>query len=444
MIYNVKKDGNAPQDAKVGNWVSTAGGVYEILDGSKYKGMNKEQLAQSGVGYNPSSGLYSRKVTNPNQGMNQSTPTANPSNSGFSAGEFSGYKFKNNNDLKPMFDSYRNQLDARADADYADALEALKTTYLTSYTDATKQRDNITHQYDELLQQNYDDAYEQNAVVSQLASKRGMTNSAQGLAMNVSSFAQSSKRGEGIKREKAKLVNDVNTEMNRLSHTYNISLDTVKRNFNAKKLENMSTAELEYLKMVMQNDDFNAKTYNDLKLAKTDREWKTSEANQEREWKSTEAEKDRAQQMYLAQMSRSGGGGSGGGSSSKSSQSYTRDQQLVAAYVDRLKASGAIDAFTPDQYLEFVNIMLDSDEGIIGYADAKSRIDAIINPPTNTEGTSFYDRFQKYNRAIEASNSVYAYGQGYNPDTKLTNLFDKLPNRRQNIIELAKKPYHRD
>lgn len=60
-VYKVDASGHAPKGATVNDYIETAGGTYQIVDGSRYAGMSKEQLAQAGVGYNPVSGLYSKR-----------------------------------------------------------------------------------------------------------------------------------------------------------------------------------------------------------------------------------------------------------------------------------------------------------------------------------------------------------------------------------------------
>ena len=174
-IYQVQANGDAPTNAKSGDYVVTAGGTYQVLDSSKYNGLSKEELAGAGVSYNPSSGLYSKKV------------------SGITPNEYQPLSADSLNNWRTQ----TNQASiANLESAYQDNRRNLARTYNDSMNSYNQQKEDVKQNYLDNITQLYDDTYYNNAQALENASSRGLTSSGLGNAMQVSTLVDASNKND--------------------------------------------------------------------------------------------------------------------------------------------------------------------------------------------------------------------------------------------------------
>lgn len=278
-IYNVQSDGNAPTGAKSGDYVVTAGGTYQVLDSSKYTGKSKEDLASAGVSYNPSSGLYSKKISSIN------------------SNEYSALGTEN-------LDNWRTQKNASStaqlDSAYQDNKKSLTRTYNNSLSDYNQQQADIKQSYLDNITQLYNDTYYNNAKAIENASNRGLTSSGLGNAMSVSSLVDASNKNAYYRASRDNDLNKITSAINELTNNYNVDLDALDAKLASDKTAALSENEASYLNALMELEQYNSQTYNSLLSTK-----------QQQEWQELENEKDRELQKYLAELSASSSYGSG-------------------------------------------------------------------------------------------------------------------------------------
>lgn len=269
-IYQVQANGDAPTNAKSGDYVVTAGGTYQVLDSSKYNGLSKEELAGAGVSYNPSSGLYSKKV------------------SGITPNEYTPLSTDSLNNWRTQ----TNQASlANLDSAYQDNRRSLTRTYNNSMADYNQQKADIKQNYLDNITQLYDDTYYNNAQALENASSRGLTSSGLGNAMQVSALVDASNKNAYYRASRDNEMNKITSAINTLTNNYNVDLDALDEKLSADKNAALSENEVAYLNALMQLEQYNSQTYNSLLSTK-----------QEQEWQALENEKDRELQRYLAAL----------------------------------------------------------------------------------------------------------------------------------------------
>lgn len=297
-IYNVQSDGNAPKNATTGDYVVTAGGTYEVLDGSKYSSMSKEELANAGVGYNPSSGLYSKKVSNisPND-----------------------YSALGTDSVEKWLSASNKKATADLDSAYAANKQNLTRTYNSSLSDYEQQKADVRQNYLDNITNLYEDTYYNNAKALENASARGLTSSGLGNAMVVSGLVDASNQNAHYRASRDNDLNKITSAVNALTNNYKVDLDALNAKLSADKNAALSENEIAYLNALMSLEQYNNQMYNDMLK--------------------TKQQQDYEKEMYLLQLANSGGYGSGyGGSYGRSygggyygGGSYNNDDDAVEA-----------------------------------------------------------------------------------------------------------------
>ena len=267
-VYKVGADGNAPKGATVDDYIETAGGTYQIVDGSKYAGMSKEQLAQLGIGYNPASGLYSKKV---------SSSASSPVTVGFDANSWK--------------EQYINKLLGELSANYNADLTKLQKTYKNNLGLYEDQISETNVKYEDAVKELSKQAYLNSIMSRQTAANRGLTSSPQGIAMAQNVINVANENATNLFKSRENTIASIQKSINQLKSNYNIDKDALESQFNAKKLSLMSDAELQALEQQLKIDTQNANTLNDWSLTK----YQIENSN-------AENEKDRQLQLLLKNM----------------------------------------------------------------------------------------------------------------------------------------------
>lgn len=309
-IYNVQSNGNAPKEAKAGDTIVTAGGSYEVLDGSKYSGMSKEQLANAGVGYNPSSGLYSRKVSNV---------------------QTQDYSAMNRSVLDDWLTTANKNVQSQLDSAFEEDRANLYKAYNASRTDYENQIKDVRQNYLNNINQLYEDTYYNNNMALERASNRGLTNSGLGNAMVVSGLVDASNQNALYRSQRDTDVNKLNTIINSLTRDFNVDLNALKRKLNSDKAAALSGNEIQFMQALVELDRINTETYNNVLQAKLERDFQSAEAQKDRDFE---------KEMYLLQLAnqRSYGGSYGGyGGGYRSYGGYSGGSSGVVSDAERAK-----------------------------------------------------------------------------------------------------------
>lgn len=398
-IYQVQANGDAPTNAKSGDYVVTAGGTYQVLDSSKYNGLSKEELAGAGVSYNPSSGLYSKKV------------------SGITPNEYQPLSADSLNNWRTQ----TNQASiANLESAYQDNRRNLARTYNDSMNSYNQQKEDVKQNYLDNITQLYDDTYYNNAQALENASSRGLTSSGLGNAMQVSTLVDASNKNAYYRASRDNEINKITSAINTLTNNYNVDLDALNEKLLSDKNAALSENEVAYLNALMQLEQYNSQTYNSLLSTK-----------QEQEWQELENEKDRELQRYLAALelenSRNyyggsgyyGGGGyysgyGGSGYSKNSSSSGSDASNIITTYIEDNEGN-----LTTDQELYLLDAMSTGNKGVM--TAALNDINAQVYGTTRYDGTK---------TSTSGNKVVNAFSKYYDKDmaTKLANLNDSAAN----------------
>lgn len=390
--YAVDSSGHAPKGVVAGDFVKTAGGTYEVLDGSKYKNMTNDQLAQAGVGFNPATGLYSKKV-------NESTNVSVSGGTGYgpTLTSFDGDAWK---------DNFIKQQIAGLDKNYALDSSALTKTYNTNKAQFNDQITGVNKSYDDAVSKLEQDAYINNIMAKQYASSQGLTSSGQGIALAQSVLNDANTNAVGLWKSKEESINSIEKAINQLSANFNIDKDTLRSAYNADKLGVMSGAEVQALEQKLKVDMSNAGIKNDWDMVK----FQTENDNQ---WKAKELEL--AYKQLAA--SRSGGGGGSGNSQYKLNAQY--EIELVTNYEQYLHSilgEGYLDKLTPEQRNVYWDSYAQVKYGIITAEQHVANITAMFEPMLNSQANdiktnkaSIFDKLFSYTPNQEAINRRQNY-----------------------------------
>ena len=225
-VYNSMADGNAPKGLKVGDLVKTPkGGTWQIMNPNIYKNMTSDQLKSAGVNYNPVNGYYSKLYTGGDENYIQDV------------GQYTSYgKYRDTSYLDDWKKNYNLAMTAALEASYQNNLANLTKTYQNNYTDVYNQIGDIKNDYRNNIQELYDDTYMNNAIAMQQMANRGMTSSAQGVAMGTSGLMNASKQASNLAADRDTLVNNVRTQLNRLTEAYSIDKDLLEKEFSLNKI----------------------------------------------------------------------------------------------------------------------------------------------------------------------------------------------------------------
>lgn len=260
-IYQVEASGHAPKGVAPGDYVQTAGGLYQVLDSTKYKGMTNEQLAQAGVGYNPATGLYSKKVSDAGSGTVQPTYT-----------QFDSEAWK---------DNYIKAQLAALDKNYAISNANLTKTFYNNKAQFGDHIIDVKKAYDQSISQLEQDAYRGNIMAKQQASSQGLTSSGQGIALAQSVLNNANESAVALWKSREESINKIQNAINQLSANYNIDRDALLSAYNADKLAIMSNAEIQALEQKLKVDMTNAGLKNQWDMMeyqiKNENEWRAKE-----------------------------------------------------------------------------------------------------------------------------------------------------------------------
>ena len=408
-VYNSMADGNAPKGLKVGDLVKTPkGGTWQIMNPNIYKNMTSDQLKSAGVNYNPVNGYYSKLYTGGDENYIQDV------------GQYTSYgKYRDTSYLDDWKKNYNLAMTAALEASYQNNLANLTKTYQNNYTDVYNQIGDIKNDYRNNIQELYDDTYMNNAIAMQQMANRGMTSSAQGVAMGTSGLMNASKQASNLAVDRDTLVNNVRTQLNRLTEAYNIDKDLLEKEFSLNKIQAMSDAELKYLEQMLDIDNINTNIYNSWAEIGAGNIYASEEAQKDREWQAKMAQEEYERQMALMAYQNSlynrsyggyssgGGGGryyttgrtgyssggSGSGGSSGTPSDWVLDSDKLTAD-DNYKIESYI-AKNPNATADQINAYAKS----LISAKTQSKIDALTKPYPSAKDNAI-------NAAINGVNSV--------------------------------------
>lgn len=247
--YQVGADGNAPKDAVVGDTIVTQGGSYQVLDGSAYKGFSPEQLQQQGVGYNPSSGLYSKKV------------------SGVKSDQVS---LIGRGGVDDWLQSANTQAKAEIGQAYNTGVASVNRDYNTNRGEYENSIEGARREYFSAIDKNKRNAYYDANAAIEGAGQRGLMNSAQGQAMTNASLWNSSLNETEITRDKDQLVNMLKRDINILTKNKNITLTELEQKKLNAELDKMSANQIQYIATMMDIDKYNTDAVNQVNLKNVD------------------------------------------------------------------------------------------------------------------------------------------------------------------------------
>lgn len=353
--YNVEASGNAPSNAKAGDYVVTAGGTYQVMDSSKYKGMTSEQLKSAGVGYNPSSGLYSKKVNNTTS--NEATMIGT-------------------NSLDDWLKSSNAASQAKINSSYNTNVANAKKSYNENIAGQKTQAEQIKNDYLESMLQAQSDAYYNSVAAVQGAGSRGMSNSQQAqAAANSALYAGAESKNTAI-RDRNEKLNEIYSNINTLAQNYNVTLDELDKNKLADELSSMNENQLNYLAKVMEIESTNASTLNTANQNRIAREFEAEENQKARDYEAQQAELDRQAQLQLAYLSRSSSGGGYSSGSSGSSTDYTSERDAASDLLSMRTSGFTTNPWSDAQYDKLQQMLIEIGLGKYTYDDFVNTINS--------------------------------------------------------------------
>ena len=302
----VQSNGNAPSNAKVGDHIITAGGTYEVLDGSQYQGKSAEELASAGVGYNPSSGLYSKKISDVTNftGKAQST--------------IPQLSLRTSDTARQWANTQNQKVSSDLDSAYYQNRQDAYNSYMDAITRQNQQANDVNQAYLDNISKLYNDTYQNNNAVLERMASRGLTSSGLGNAMQVSALANASKQNADYRAQRNRDLNNIETEMNNLTNQYNVNLDTLAKKLRSDKISALSQNEIAFLEQVMAIEEYNANAENQALTTQQQQAYEAEQALLNREFQAyqTAVNNQHEMDMLLKQIeagSFSGGGGYGYG-----------------------------------------------------------------------------------------------------------------------------------
>lgn len=378
--YNVDAGGNAPSNAKSGDYIVTAGGTYQVMDASKYQGMTSDQLKSAGVGYNPSSGLYSKKVNNTTS--NDATMLSTSS-------------------LDDWLKSSNAASQAKINSSYNTNVANAKKSYNEDVAGQKTQAEQVKNDYLQAMMEAQNDAYYNSVAAVQGAGSRGIANSQQAqAAANSALYAGAQTKNDTILDRNEKL-NEIYTNINTLAQNYNVTLDELEKNKLADELSSMNENQLNYLAKVMEIETANNETFNTANQNRLTRDFEASESQKTRDFEASESQKareyeaqqaalDRQAQYQLAALSRSssGGGSYSSGSGSGNSTDYTAQQEAAASLFEMYTKGQTTNPWTEAQYSNLSKMIIEIGLGKYTYDDFVNTVNKYNNAQSTSSGSS--------------------------------------------------------
>lgn len=333
-VYNVQANGNAPKEATTGDHIVTAGGTYQVMDSSKYSSYTPEQLAQEGVGYNPSSGLYSKKVND------------------FSSNTMA---FNDTDTIGSIRDAANAKASAQLDSNYATDRQNIQRTYNNSVYDQLQLQNQISKDYLSNMSQLYNDTYYNNQKALEGASDRGLISSGLGNAMVTSNLANASSQNAQLRYNRDSDMNKVNAKIAELAANYNVDLDALERKLNSDKAASFSQNEVAYLEQVAQMKIKDVDTFNDFMKTIQMQQYQAQQAMIDREWQSSESQKDRDASIKELSMQLTGGWRKGSYGGYRKYRSYRSYRNYKTGYYKSNYYSSSEPSEAGKRYNEFYN-----------------------------------------------------------------------------------------
>ena len=352
-ILQVDSNGEAPKNAKIGDIVVTNGGSYEVVD---VTGMNADQIQAAGIGYNPSSKLYSKKVS--------SITTKD-------------LALQNYNTANQWLQQANTQAKQQLTSDYNTNLSNAMQSYNTNLSGLKQQANSVNQNYYDSVRQAKTDAYNAGKASMAGAVNRGMTNSSQSQAAANSLLYSVGTTMADLNSERNTLLNDIYTNINTLTQNYNIHLDELEKNKLAEELNSLSNNQLSYLVQIMAIDEYNADAYNNYR-----------NQQMQMEWQSAENQKDRDHDIYMFGLQNKGNGGNGGNSGNNVSNGISSggyNQAQATRLIDKALANGTI---TENEAKVLAGLMEDADVGLISYDAVVQQLNQYANTQKGTSSAS--------------------------------------------------------
>lgn len=335
--HEVDEYGNAPKNAGIGDYITTAGGTYEIVDGAS---MTPEERSAQGIGYNPTSGLYSKKV------------------SGITTSELSYQNYNTANQWKQQADRHVKQ---QLKADYETNLSNAMQGYNTNLAGLKNQETETKENYEQNVRDAQEAAYYSGQASMAGAANRGMANSAQSQAAANSLLYGVGNTMAELNSDKNMLLDKIYTNINTLTQNYNIQLDELERNKLAQELSMLSDNQLNYLAQVMNIDEFNADAYNNYR-----------NQQMQMEWQSAENQKNRDHDIYMFGLQNGGYGGNGDNGNTNERDAYNLETALLNMDYP----------FTPQQLQDLERKLEGIRLGYVTVEDYQRTLNSYINSPS--------------------------------------------------------------
>ena len=399
-VYYPDKSGNAPSGAKAGDQIVTAGGTYEIVDGSKYQGMSSGDLMKAGIGYNPSTGLYSKKVSKIT------------SKDAF---------LQNRNTVDAWLKQSNENITNKLNEDYNTNLSSLMQTFNTNKAGLKNQENQTRAEYDKAIQDSKDQSYYDAQETILGASRNGISNGMLAQAGANNAFYSGGKRTTDLARDRITALNNIYTNLNTLTQNYNISLSELEKNKLAKELSMLSDNQLAYLEQVMNIDTYNTDVLNSITQTRQQQEWQSAEAQKDRD----EAQKDRDLQLRLARINNY--------YNTRKSQDEADEKELQKqAEMADLYAGQYNDKLTDEQKSELAYMIAMIPYGEYSYDAVKKQIASYLQNGSRTGGTSSSGSGATFIRnPYDFGKGGGYYNSGYNWD-KISGLSDM--DRRMKLL----------
>lgn len=263
-------------------------------------------------------------------------------------------------DTTPLIDwknNYIKQQTAELEKAYNDAIAERDNAYNKNVSEYLASIDDARNAYKSNINTLYEDTYKNNVLAQQQAASRGLTSSAQGVALGTSGLMSATRQASNLANDRDVAINKINLALNNLSSENDIAKATLKSNLDLDKISKMSDAEVKYIAQLMSALEYNSTEQNKYNLSKDDAEAKYLLAMMQNEWQSGENQKDRDLQKELAKLSARSYGGYGGGyyrngysngsSGTRSSGNSTENSKI--AWFEKVANSGQ---YTESQILK--------------------------------------------------------------------------------------------
>ena len=390
----VQDNGNAPSNAKVGDHIVTAGGTYQVLDSAQYQGKSPEELASAGVGYNPSSGLYSKKISDVTNNIGKSTASA------------PAISLRTPDTARQWANQQNQKVSADLDSAYYQNRQDAYNSYMDAITRQNQQANDVNASYLDNISRLYDNTYQNNNAVLERMASRGLTSSGLGNAMQVAALADASKKNADLRFQRNRDLNNIETEMNNLTNQYNINLDTLAKKLRSDKISALSQNEIAFLEAVMAIEEGNMNAENSASMMQYQLANEAEQAMLQREFQADQNQKDRELQLLIQSLGGSGGSYGGGGGYRRGGRGYGGYRGYYG-YGSGSDSSGYVDPFYPaanmfaqssdyltdEQRINLYNSVANLDKlsamGIINDAVRQERQTSVYSPNYKpTQGTS--------------------------------------------------------